>query len=210
MSLNDVWRNLNDELGIYWKGRFDRVPAGPGVYAWFYPLRISSLSIEDFLSDVAAVFSFDARVDGPARLSHAERIGWDRVNIELEMNPANPPLPESVLKTWHQTTSDLESFERLRRMVMKGSLLMPPLYVGKARSLSVRCQQHLGGGGHHDFNRRFTSYAEQFHLGTTRVEDLLFVCVKTGADERASDDGALEDVLEEILKRACRPRYSFR
>jgi hypothetical protein len=42
------------------------------------------------------------------------------------------------------------------------------------------------------------------------MEDLLFACIKTSSDEGANDDSALEGILEEILKRVCRPRYSVK
>jgi hypothetical protein len=206
--LNDVWRNLNDELGVYWKGRFDLVPASPGVYAWFYPLRVTSPDLGVFLEDIGKVFTFDARANGPARLAFADRIAWETVSLDLALNPANPPLPSAERETWRQAAANPDVFERLRRVVMKGSLFMPPLYVGKAQLLNVRCQQHLAGGS--DFSRRFAAFAEQASLATTNIEDLLFGCIKTNSDEATHDDSALEGILEEILKRACRPRYSVR
>jgi hypothetical protein len=206
--LNDVWLNLNEELGVYFKGRFDRVPASPGVYAWFYPLRITSFDLNVFLEDVGKVFTFDARINGPARLSFTDRICWEEVRLDMAINPANPPMPGAELEVWKRVTANPEDFDRLRRVVMKGSLLMPPIYVGKARELNVRCQQHLAGSS--QFSQRFTAFAAQSGLAISRMEDLLFACIKTSSDEGANDDSALEGILEEILKRVCRPRYSVK
>ena len=47
MALNDVWRNLDREIGVVYRGRFENVPHEPGVYAWFYPLKITTDDIEE-------------------------------------------------------------------------------------------------------------------------------------------------------------------
>src|SRR5262249_5848815 len=147
MSLNDVWRNINQEIGIFWKGRFDEVPVGPGVYAWFYPLRISTYDLSAFLEDVSRVLSLDARSNGPTSRAVRARLTWEEVALQVRVGPSAPRVPQDVEAVWSTVVADPASFERLRRVVMRGSLLMPPLYVGKTVSLSVRCHQHLAGTG---------------------------------------------------------------
>jgi len=88
---------------------------------------------------------------------------------------------------------------------------MPPLYVGKTRSLNVRCQQHLVGTGNNDFHSRYQAFALQMNLRAPEVNDLLFACVRTGSDSLAyEEEDPIEGIVEEILKRACRPRYSVK
>ena len=215
MSLNDVWRNINQEIGIFWKGRWDEVPAGPGVYAWFYPLRISTYDLGAFLEDVSKVLSFDARSNGPASRSLRARLTWEEIALQVRLEPSSQRVPQDVETTWSKIASDPATFERLRRVVMRGSLLMPPLYVGKAGSLSVRCHQHLAGSANNDFHRRYQEFAQRMGLRAADVNDLLFACIRTGSDslpegDLQGDEDPIEGVVEEILKRACRPRYSVK
>jgi hypothetical protein len=209
MALNDVWRNINREIGIYWKGRFDQVPDVPGVYAWFYPLRITTSELAVFLGDIAKLFSFDAARNGLADGSAMLRFAWEEAGIDVKLRPTASALPADIIQIWNQVRTDPERFDRLRMVVMRGSLLMPPLYVGKARSLAVRCQQHLTGTGKNDFHERFQQYAAAAELSARVVEDLVFACIQTG-EAVDNPDEAIEGLVEEILKRACRPKYSAR
>ena len=215
MSLNDVWRNINQEIGIFWKGRWSDVPGGPGVYAWLYPLRISTYDLGDFLEDIAKVLSFDARSNGLASRALRARLTWEEITVKLRVGPSPPNIPQDISAAWSKLVADPGNFERLRRVVMRGSLLMPPLYVGKTRSLSVRCHQHLSGTGNNDFHKRFQEFAQRVGLRSAEVNDLLFACIRTGSDslsagDAAGEDEAIEGIVEEILKRACRPRYSVK
>jgi hypothetical protein len=209
MALNDVWRNINKEIGIYWKGRFEQVPDVPGVYAWFYPLRITTPELVVFLDDIGKLFSFDARRNGLADRSALLRFAWEEAGIDLRLRPTNAALPADLTSVWNHVLANQERFDRLRMVVMRGSLLMPPLYVGKTKSLSVRCQQHLAGTGNNDFHGRFQQYAAKVELAARTVEDLLFTCIQTGESGDNADE-AIEGLVEEILKRACRPKYSAR
>jgi hypothetical protein len=215
MSLNDVWRNINQEIGIFWKGRWDEVPSGPGVYAWFYPLRISTYDLRVFLDDVSRVMSFDARSNGVPSRALKARMTWEEIAIQLRIQPSPGKIPVDVEAVWSQVTADPLGFERLRRAVMRGSLFMPPLYVGKASSLSVRCHQHLAGSSNNDFHKRYRDFARTMALRASEVNDLLFACIRTASDSALAagsedEDDAIEGVVEEILKRACRPRYSVK
>ena len=217
MSLNDVWRNINQEIGIFWKGRWDEVPAVSGVYAWFYPLRISTYDLTDFLEEVSKVLSFDARSNGPASRSLRARLTWEEIALQLRVGSSSPRIPQDVAAVWSKVVTDEASFERLRRVVMRGSLLMPPLYVGKTTSLNVRCHQHLAGTAKNDFHKRFEDFAQLVGLRSAEVNDLLFACIRTGSDSLPEpgepvegQEDPIEGVVEEILKRACRPRYSVK
>lgn len=210
MSLNDVWRNVSHEIGIFWKGRWENVPSGPGVYGWFYPLRISTHDLDAFLEDISKVLSFDALCNGPAAHQLRAKLSWELIEVGLCLKPDHPKLPQDVVSKWSQVVNDPPAFESLRRVIMRGSLLMPPLYVGKAQSLSVRCQQHLAGTGNNDFHRRFEEFANKMSLQATEVNDLLFACIRTGKDPVGKEDDSIEGLVEEILKRACRPKYSVK
>jgi hypothetical protein len=210
MSLNDVWRNISKELGIFWKGRWDEVPSGPGVYGWFYPLRILTHDVDLFLGDVSKVLSFDARCNGIPNHNLRAQLSWENIDVGLQLKPSFPPLPQDVVQKWSAISSDPVAFDRLRRVVIRGSLLMPPLYVGKARSLSIRCRQHLVGTDKNDFHRRYADFARQQSLQAKEVDDLLFACIRSTTDDGDEEDDEIEGLVEEILKRACKPKYSVK
>jgi len=215
MSLNDVWRHITQEIGIFWKERWDDVPTGPGVYAWFYPLRISTYDLSDFLDDIAKVLSFDARSNGPASRALRARLTWEEIALQVRVDPPSIRIPKDVAAVWSKVVADPSSFERLRRVVMRGSLLMPPLYVGKTGSLNVRCRQHLAGTADNDFHTRYQDFALRVGLRAAQVNDLLFACIRTASDSLPGgkiegEEDPIEGIVEEILKRACRPRYSIK
>ena len=64
MRLNDVWLNVNKEIGFYTKETFERIPDGPGVYAWFYPLRITTEDPYQFIREVNLILNYDSNVNG--------------------------------------------------------------------------------------------------------------------------------------------------
>ena len=211
-NLNDVFRNLGNSVGVFWKGRFDRVPASPGVYAWFYPLRINSYNLEDFVGEVHRIQSFDAVCRGEAVANLKHYFAWRTVGLRLKVTPRKFTLPPGVEDSWDRIVQDPDRFERLRRVVLRSTILMPPLYVGKTVNLNVRCQEHIHGTGKGDFHTRFESFAEGVRTPCRRVSDLLFFCVET--DEVVPTDDPdrvpLEDVVEEILKFTCNPVYSVK
>ena len=95
---------------------------------------------------------------------------------------------------------------------MEASLLMPPLYVGKADNLRVRYTQHVEGAGPEAnvFHTRFTTFARSVGLPLT-VSDLLFVCIRTDPDtDRALRDANVNELLEHILMQLCQPPFSMR
>lgn len=205
MPLDDVWNSFQRTVEIFWKGHFDDVSPGSGVYAWFYPLRITSYDFDEFMEEVRRVHLYDARSGQEPTASGRERVGWSTVDWKLRFG--DPPLPsnDAIRATWDSIASDERSFNNLRRVLLRASLLMPPLYVGKAVSLRTRCSNHLSGTS--DFAMRYEKRAAEVALSARRIRDLLFVTIKTedvGLHEEAS-----EALVEEILKRVARPAYGL-
>ena len=212
MALNDVWHNLNKEIGVYWKGRFDRAPGSPGTYAWFYPLRINTLKLEDFVAEVNAILCFDAKVGDVPRAQWLTPFAWEHIHINVERRPKRFALSPTLRGSWDRIASDEALFSHMRRCVMRASLFMPPLYVGKTVNLNLRCRQHVEGTGNNDFHRRYETFATKTGVQAKRVRDLLFGCIRTtdGTAENEVLTESMENIIEEILKSACKPPYSTR
>lgn len=206
MPLDDVWRTFQTSVGIFWKGRFDEVPPFPGVYAWFYPLRITSYVLDEFLDEVRKVHLFDPRTGSFPRVQAEGRLGWSLLKWSASLNNPQASLSSDMRHTWDQLVGDSDSFERLRRTILKASLLMPPLYVGKAINLRNRSSEHLASNS--DFAKRYEKRACDLDLSAHRVRDLLLITLQT--DTIRTDGSDTEALVEEILKVVARPAYGVK
>jgi hypothetical protein len=203
MPLDDVWKNLEHNIEIHWTGRFDEVPEAAGVYAWFYPLRVTSLDLGDFIAEVRKVHLYDARTESPPKTNSRSRLGWSVLDWSAEFQSPEVDPPWKMQQAWEKIAGDSSAFENLRRVLLTASLLMPPLYVGKAVDLRTRCHQHLSGAS--GFADRFERYADSAGFHARRVQDLVFVAIRTEAIGTSEDEA--EKLVEEILKLVGRPPY---
>jgi hypothetical protein len=213
MILSDVWRDIGQEIGVYAGTRLDRVPSTPGVYAWFYPLRLTTHDVADLVDEVHKVLFFDPQTRGlPGRTSDFDFI-WRRLHVEITETP----------KRWHTSSGRKEivwqsirdnpiSLQALRRALLKSSILLPPLYVGKASNLYVRCWQHINGADGNTFHNRYHAFASDKSLTCRNVEDLLFACIQTHSEDQVLGvDGAeMAELIEDVLKALSCPPFGLR
>ena len=64
MSLSDVWRDITQYIDVYTSRNFEDVPACPGVYAWFYPIMLPSMNIEDLGIELTSILNYDSTLEG--------------------------------------------------------------------------------------------------------------------------------------------------
>lgn len=216
MVLNDVWRTIGNEVGFYYEVNFEQVPSAPGVYAWFYPLRILSRSVdalEKLAGQAQAVLNYDAGCDGPPERDAQLPVSWWRWGIRASRQP-KPLELGALIPVWEQIVNSDALFEELQISLLKSSVFMPPLYVGKANNLNARCSQHIDGvTGANDFHRRYEDYARKLELPLRSVRKLIFVCVKTGAIPDPSDGAEpspVHELVEGVMKSICAPPYGVR
>lgn len=207
VRLNDVWRNVNSEIGFHTIETFKKIPSCPGVYAWFYPLRILDYNLENFIKEVNLVLNYDCETKGPPTRNHNFYLGWEIIKSTIEIHPKNVDVSH-FKDIWDELISTEESFNLFRKIVMKASIFLPPLYVGKTTDLNYRCQQHINGKSKEDniFHTRFTEYAEKLDLKANKISDLLFVYIKTNDDKEKSKRS--EELVEAIIKLMAKPQYS--
>jgi len=217
MALNDIWHNLGNEVSFFTSETFENVPTSPGVYAWFYPLRIVTKDLDEFLKEITTVLSFDAvnydEESGEcAPVVEKFPFSWKSVELKAVLSltfPSQPTLSR-ITKIWDRFTADDASFDKLREIIMKTTIFTPPLYVGKtARDLNVRCSEHRSGSAKESggFHGRYKSFAENKGLPAREVNDLLFACVSTKTTDYEESD-KLEDLVETLLKHFAQPTYS--
>lgn len=222
MAIVDVFRNISDRIHVFQKTSWSNVPDRAGVYAWFYPIKVTSNSLDDFLAELRAVRNYDARHQGQPQAHAYLPFAWTNLSVTACIEPRASNFPDTARVEWDQIVNDDDAFIEFRKTLLVSSLLMPPLYVGKTRSLMRRCAQHRGVGKHvdlnasnmNDFRSRFERFASDHDdIKTNRVEDLIMACVFTTQDEKidaGSDQNEKHGLLEEILKTAARPAYGLK
>lgn len=205
MPLDDVWKTFHRSIGVHYTGRFGEVPPFPGVYAWFYPLRITSYDIDAFLAEVRSVHLYDARRNAIPQAAGASPFGWSLLKWQVALENSEASLIHPIRATWERLSEDAKAFDELRRVFLRASLLMPPLYVGKAVNLRDRCSAHVDSRS--GFAERYESRAKDLGLRAGRVRDLILVTMRTEAVGGDTDEA--ERLVEEVLKLVARPPYGI-
>lgn len=210
MALNDVWRSYREDANVYHKSTFVDVPAGPGIYAWFYPLRMRDQKLAEFIKEINTVFSFDASKNGIADGEGQVQFCWNQLDFKAKLTSNFKGISPSVDEKWQKIATNNESNESFKKMLYRASVLMPPMYVGKTIDLKRRCSQHvdsLGGENSvNSFHNRFADFAADNKLRASSVRDLLFYTIRTKCE--SDDEENLGDVLEDVMKTICKPPYS--
>lgn len=214
--LNDVWLSISQEVGFYYEATFDHVPVSAGVYAWFYPLRLLSRepkALHKFAQDVQTLYNYEPSLEGPPSPEADVFLAWSRWRLAASRMPKPLQLSATLEKTWGEVAANDLRFLDFQQALLKSSVLMPPLYVGKADNLNLRCAQHLRGQAGNDFHRRFEAVARRCDLQIRAVRELIFACIRTGpaTDQNDTDVAApVHELLESLLKSTCAPPYGMR
>ncbi|SMN00673.1 hypothetical protein SPONL_1508 [uncultured Candidatus Thioglobus sp.] len=215
MSVDDVWRRIDNHMGVFVKGNYDQVPDGKGVYAWFYPLRVTTKKLDDVIEEFSKVAHYDAISKSIPKSSSVVEFNWSNSRISIKHSIKLKTIAKKVYEAWNLYKENDELFLELRKSIMSASLLMPPLYVGKTKSLRTRCMQHVKGeeGDNSNFHSRYESFAKKHNFSAKEVAELIFVCIRTDYEkyDMEEDGGNMNphSVVEAILKAAARPPYGI-
>lgn len=208
MRLNDIWRKVNAEIGFYTSETFANIPAAPGVYAWFYPLRIVTKDLNAFMNEINLVLNYDCESQGRPYRENSLNFIWEKIYTKTEIQFKDFDF-SSFKNIWEDLVNnpDERDFNELRKIFMRASVFLPPLYVGKTTNLRKRCQQHIiGTNGDNNFNKRFQSYASLNNFTSKSVSELIFVSIKTKEEQEQSS--RTEELVEFVLKHLSKPKYS--
>jgi hypothetical protein len=215
--LNDVWRTIGDEVGFFYDANFDDVPSLPGVYAWFYPLRLLSKSpdaLTEFVAQVQAALNYDSECKGEPSKQQLFPLSWWGWSVSAKRMPKSFVISEPLKRAWIEIAASEKLFPEFQQCLLKASILMPPLYVGKADNLNTRCRQHLlSDADNNTFHRRFEEFARTLKLPICSVRQLVFACVRTGPPldkENETMPSPVHELLEGVMKSLCCPPYGVR
>lgn len=201
--------SIDGRLGFYTKETRGQIPEIGGCYAWFLPLWFYRTDLDELIKLVNAIVHYDHQ---PEKYVEAQ-FTWESIKL-LVRRGSRVRDTQRIDAVWKQALENDSAKEILQQTMLEASLLMPPLYVGKAANLRKRYVQHTEGRGEGNvFHSRFAECVERLRLSIS-VSDLLFVCVKTPKELIAvlRDAGITdpEELIEQILMRFCRPPFSIR
>jgi hypothetical protein len=157
--------------------------------------------------------NYDAGSEGPPYKDVFLSFAWWGWGLSATRRPKPFELSEPWVHAWQSVTSSESVFQEFQQSLLKASIFMPPLYVGKADNLNTRCGQHLAGvAGANDFHRRFEDFARKIELPIRSVRKLVFACVRTGASLGPLNDAPspVHELVEGIMKSICAPPYGMR
>jgi len=179
------------------------------VYAWFYPLRIATRDLDEFMAEMLAIQNYDSTTLGKPKHRTSVEFAWRKIILDVELGSKEPTF-DSFRNIWDAAIADEQLFYHLRAVFMRASLFLNPLYVGKTRNLHNRCYQHVNGvGGSNNFYERFMNYASKNKLNAKTVSDLIFACIRTD-DESIGSPEELELLVEDLLKYLANPSFSIK
>lgn len=214
MAINDVFYDLTKHIGVFWEDTFDDVPDVPGIYAWYYPLRVASLELDPLLRELTTVFNFDSTVEGPVAWQSDVRLCWRTIHLAAKEAPRHQGLSAALTDRWNNLARDERALASFRQQLLAASILLPPLYIGKAEKLQTRCYQHIRGSNDNGFHSRFETFAKENGLTSLRVQKLIFACVRVQDEPEPlaeeSAEGSVARLLEGILQLAGCPAYGMR
>ena len=223
--IDDVWRLIgqNRTVGFYTRDTFSAVPASTaGIYAWFYPLKVRFPSFSEFLEELFLVYDYDSKLRDSQEGWYPVRLGSRNYEIGMRLT--------SFFRDhahwdgeWNRVIRHPETSRAFQEALLKASILMPPLYVGKTDDLARRSREHLNRrtdqtGFHERYTRRIAKLNEEIRSGeipsktneiaSREVADLLLVTITIDDIADDSETADFEGLIEYILKGASGPIYS--
>jgi hypothetical protein len=212
MSLQAVWYKIGERVGFHTSETAQTIPSTPGIYAWFFPLHIFDDDLDAWMKRIQEVYMYDTSCRGRSAGDVDHEFHWDTLKCHFEKHP-HKKLGDVIRKEWRTVISDQRQRAAFRKVLMEASVLMPPLYVGKADNLKARYDQHVKGSGREadDFHKRFQEYAQANNI-PLMITDLLFVCIET--DQQSAKTLYHEDklnwLLEQVMMRVAHPPFSVK
>ena len=215
MPLSDVWLDISSYIKVYTSVNFDEVPSSPGVYAWYYPIKLPSKNIEDLGFELSSILNYDSKLKSEKNSKANIEFNWKDIEVRVSEDHKYK-FPPGVKKHWEKLIIDEKSLYSLEQVMLLASILMPPLYIGKTNNLNVRCRQHRISinTDENNFHNRFEEFTKNKILKNGKkflhqnIEDLIFVCIKTDTFENlGKSDTNFEEILEEIFKLLANPPF---
>lgn len=208
--MSNTWEELYKRIQFITRHSAEYIEDRPGVYAWFLPLYLYSEELDTFLTDAQDVIGYDRFVSDQGDVRGELRFNWETYPIRATRK-LRSDVSSSMKKSWEDMTNNESLKKTFSNILMLSTILTQPLYVGKANNLRSRYEQHVSGSPGNNFNSRLTEHLKR-QESSVRIEikDLLFVAIPiTSSEEQVLENNDLNELLERLLHRLCRPPYSM-
>jgi hypothetical protein len=207
IPIEKIWWDVHQRIGFFTKETAVRIPDTPGIYAWFLPLWLYHENLDELTTALRCIHLFD-----PVSSSHSTSVdfNWEELNILIEKQP-RVHITVDLRGKWSEMLADSVSRQAFERALMEASILMPPLYIGKADALNARYAAHVDGRT--DFAERFRCFVRKLpsFVATLQVSDLLFVCIEVDPKiAKTIREKKLHYLLEQIVMRVSGPTFSIK
>jgi len=220
MDKRKLWQNVSDNIQFFtYKTKF-KIPNESGLYAWYLPFHIWDGDIFKAVNFYQAAMLYDSGVGGAntqfqspgqAKREAEFQFNWDRINVSLEKLPSSR---RTDFSDWNTLKADKESYKSIEEALMKATILSRPLYVGRAKDIKDRYNQHVNGKT--GFYERFSAFIHDFNhniktesdkMITLKVPDLLFAALPIGNVLERFDKPTTE-LIESVLMNILQPPFS--
>lgn len=210
-----ILRNLKNRVGFYVTDNSMSIPESAGIYGWFVPLYLYSDNLDEFTSIINSFFDHESGKE----LTKKEifDFNWSETEVRISKHRRKTTVDKSVQKRWDTMLASESKKTAFKQALMEATILMPPLYVGKAKNLKERYQQHAWGTAQDDtekntFHTRFNSFVKSNESVKLKVDELLFVCITFNDDveKDIKEDDELSKLLEQVLMKTICPPFSLR
>jgi hypothetical protein len=170
----------------------ERMPAAPGVYAWFRTVHVPANRGES-----AFVEAIAEAIEAPAAPDHSARLG----PMHSATLQSRSELSASKRTLLEARAEDPTFRNTVARVVEAAAVLQAPLYVGKAQDLQQRIRQHL---------EPMSDLSVRLRAAGIRIDDCTLAY--TVLDEDLGWDASPQELvlIEEIVTRICRPGFVMR
>ena len=201
------WSSISKRISYHTYEMKEFIPDSSGFYAWYFPLWLYEEDLVKYISMVTKIFSYEDKADstdGYVNILHD--FNWSSLNlkVKLEGHQINP-CSDSLISDWKEAMTSPEAREVLEQAMMTASIIMPPLYVGKADNLKSRYEQHTVHSG---FKDRFDNFMKEVDVNIT-VADLIFCSVKLEPDLNIKlRKRKLNELVEQVIMRMAAPPFS--
>ena len=83
MPLSDVWLDISSYIKVYTSINFDEVPSSPGVYAWYYPIKLPSKNIEDLGVELSSILNYDSELKSEKIKKGNIKFNWTDIEVRI-------------------------------------------------------------------------------------------------------------------------------
>jgi hypothetical protein len=200
------WSGISKRISYFTYEMKDFVPDSSGFYAWYFPLWLYDADLIEYIAKVSKVFSYEERADKDGYVNILHDLNWSSLDLKIKLQGHQiNPCSDSLVDDWNEAMSSDEAKSVLEEAMMTASIIMPPLYVGKADNLRSRYEQHTTDSS---FKRRFDDFMHENKINIS-VSELIFCAVRLDPDTNVKmKTRKLNELVEQVVMRMAAPPYS--